>query len=142
MVYFLSRSVQLSQSVDCASVPDGWALKGFPESQVETENKHLDKARETLRAQKVELEKQIKSSQEAAISLPNLEHFVKIMQNKLAVLDFESKREVLDMLDIKVWLDGCVPFLGHLSPPFYEIITGIVLGGSRSTSLLGWTASI
>jgi hypothetical protein len=23
----------------------------------------------------------------------------------------------------------CVTFLGHLFPPFYEIITGIVLGG-------------
>ncbi len=28
------------------------------------------------------------------------------MQNKIVALDFEGKREVLDMLNIEVWLDG------------------------------------
>jgi len=83
-----------------------WALKDFPESQVETENRRLNKARETLSSQKTELEAQIKASHEATISLPKLEHFVNIMRNKLATLDFDGKRQVLDMLDIKVWLDS------------------------------------
>ncbi len=83
-----------------------WALKDFPESQVETENRRLNKARETLNSQKTELEAQVKASQEAVISLPKLEHFVNIMRNKLATLDFDGKRQVLDMLDIKVWLDS------------------------------------
>lgn len=83
-----------------------WALKGFPESQVETENRRLNKAREALRAQKTELETQIRSSQQAVISLPNLERSIQMVQNKLATLDFEGKCEALGMLDIKVWLDG------------------------------------
>jgi len=28
------------------------------------------------------------------------------MQGRISGLDFEGKRQVLDMLDIKVWLDG------------------------------------
>jgi hypothetical protein len=28
------------------------------------------------------------------------------MQSRISALDFEGKRQVLDMLNIKVWLDG------------------------------------
>ena len=83
-----------------------WALKGFPESQVEAENKRLNKARETLTAQKACLEAQLKASQDAAINVPNLERFIEAMQDKLPNLDFEGKRLALDMLGITVWLDG------------------------------------
>ena len=83
-----------------------WALKGFPENQVETENKRLNKARETLKAEKTELETLIKASNEAVINLPKLECFVKLMQHKISALDYDTKRQVLDMLDITVWLDG------------------------------------
>ena len=83
-----------------------WALKGFPENQVEAENRRLNKARETLTAQKSELEIQIKASQEAIIDAPKLESFIELMQGRISGLDFEGKRQVLDMLDIKVWLDG------------------------------------
>jgi site-specific DNA recombinase len=83
-----------------------WALKDFPADQVETENKRLNKSRETLTAQKTELEARIKASQDAAISIPKLESFIQRMQGRIAALDFEGKRQVLDMLGIKVWLDG------------------------------------
>jgi len=83
-----------------------WALKGFPEETIVSENKRLNQKRTTLQAQKAELELQIKASQEAAISLPKLEHFVELMKDKLTSLDFETKRQVLDMLGIKVWIDG------------------------------------
>jgi hypothetical protein len=83
-----------------------WALKGFPESQVETENKRINKARETLIAQKVDLEAQLKASQDAFISIPKLEDFVERIQGQLPLLDFEGKRLALDMLGITVWLDG------------------------------------
>ena len=46
-----------------------WALKGFPESQVEAENRRLNKAKETLKAQKTELEAQLKASQDAVINV-------------------------------------------------------------------------
>jgi len=83
-----------------------WALKDFPESQIEAENRRLNKACETLAAQKIELEGQIRASQGAAISLPKLESFVERMQDKLSKLDFEGKRQVLDMLGITILLDG------------------------------------
>ncbi|MEE8421058.1 MAG: hypothetical protein V3R92_06335 [Dehalococcoidales bacterium] len=57
-------------------------------------------------AQKAELEAQIKAGQEATITLPKLEHVVEMMRVKLATLDFETRKLALDMLNIKVWLDG------------------------------------
>ena len=83
-----------------------WALKDFPASQVETENRRLNKARETLTAQKSELEIQIKASQEAIVDVHKLESFIELLQGRISGLDFEGRRQVLDMLDIKVWLDG------------------------------------
>ena len=83
-----------------------WALKGFPEQTIVTENKRINQKRSTLQAQKAELEKQIKANREAGVSLPKLEQFVKLMREKLSTLDFETKRMALDMLGIKVWLDG------------------------------------
>ena len=83
-----------------------WALKGFPEEMVVAENKRINQKRTGLQAQMAELETQIKASQEVAISLPNLERFVGLMREKLSALDFGTKRMVIDMLGIKVWLDG------------------------------------
>jgi site-specific DNA recombinase len=83
-----------------------WALKGFPEETVVAENKRINQKRSTLHAQKAELETQVKASHEAVLSLPKLERFVELMREKLSALDFETKRMALDMLGIKVWLDG------------------------------------
>jgi len=94
-----------------------WALKDFPESQVEAENRRLNKSRETLTAQKAELETQIKTSRDAVISVPKLESFVERMQDRISTLDFEGKRQVLDMLGITVWLDGkTVEITGVIDP--------------------------
>ena len=83
-----------------------WALKGFQENQVEAENRRLNKARETLKDQKAELKTQIKAGQDAVINIPKLESFIERMQSRISALDFEGKCQVLDMLNIKVWLDG------------------------------------
>ncbi len=83
-----------------------WALKGFPEEAVVAENKRINEKRNSLLTQKAELEVQIKASQEASISLPKLECFVELMRQKLTTLDYDTKRLALDMLNIKVWLDG------------------------------------
>lgn len=83
-----------------------WAIKGFPEDMVDAQNKKLNARRESLKAQKTELEQKIKASQEAAINAPKLEHFVERIREKLSMLDFETKRMAIEMLDIKVWIDG------------------------------------
>jgi uncharacterized protein (DUF3084 family) len=83
-----------------------WALKGFPEDRVMAENKKLNAARENLKVQKTEIETRIKFSQEAGISLPKLQDFVELVRKKLTTLDFETKRMAVEMLNIKVWIDG------------------------------------
>ncbi len=83
-----------------------WDLKGFPEEMVVAENKRINLDRATLQAQKAELETQIKASRDAVISIPKLESFIERMQSRISALDFEGKRQVLDMLNITVWLDG------------------------------------
>ncbi len=83
-----------------------WALKDFPADQVEAENRRLNKAKETLTAQKAALEAQFRASQDASINISKLEAFIEQMQNRLPTLDFEGKRLALDMLGITVWLDG------------------------------------
>jgi len=83
-----------------------WALKGFPDNMVIAENKRINEKRDILEAQKAELETRTKASQEATVSLPKLERFVELMRQKLTTLDYETKRMALDMLNIKVWLDG------------------------------------
>ncbi len=94
-----------------------WALKGFPENQVEIENKRLNKARETLKADKAELEMQVKASREAVVSVPSLETFIGRIQDRISVLDYEGKRQVLDILGITIWLDGeTVDITGVIDP--------------------------
>ncbi len=83
-----------------------WALKDFPANLVEAENRRLNKAKETLQAQKTELKAQLKASQDAVINVPNLERFIEDMQKRLPELDFEGKRLALDMLGITVYLDS------------------------------------
>lgn len=83
-----------------------WALKGFPEQTVVAENKRINEKKTSLELQKAELGTQIKASREAAVSLPKLERFVELMQQKLSTQDYETKRLALEMLNIKVWIDG------------------------------------
>ncbi len=49
---------------------------------------------------------QIKESREAAVNMPKLEAFIQLVREKLVNLDFDMKRLALEMLNIKVWLDG------------------------------------
>ena len=82
------------------------AMRGFPEILIISENKKINAKRTTLAAQKTEIETQITASRDATINVPNLERFVELLRQKLTTLDFEAKRMALDMLGIKVWLDG------------------------------------
>jgi len=111
-----------------------WALKGFPADQVESENKRLNKARETLKTRKAELEKQLKACQDAVTSIPNLESFIERMQDGIANLDFKGKRQVLDMLGITVWLDGkTVEITGTIEPDVVIVDTPSRLSLSTTT---------
>jgi DNA segregation ATPase FtsK/SpoIIIE-like protein len=79
-----------------------WALKGFPENQIEAENKRLNKARETLKAQKIEYEKRLKACKEAVVNVPKMEEFLRNIQGKLPFLDYDGKRLALYFFNITV----------------------------------------
>jgi len=101
-----------------------WALKGFPEETVEAENKHINENRSNLDAKKAELELQMKESREATVSLPKLEEYIQLVCQKLTNLDFDMKRLALDMLNIKVWIDGSsVEITGTIPVEDSEVVT-------------------
>ncbi|GAF74188.1 unnamed protein product, partial [marine sediment metagenome] len=101
-----------------------WAIKGFPEYLVVSENKKHNAKRESLKVQKADIEQNIRASQEAAITLPKLERYVELIRERLSKLDFETKRLALEMLDITVWIDGCnVEVTGIFPISDYAIVT-------------------
>jgi len=101
-----------------------WALKGFPEETVESENKRINKERSSLESRKAELERQIQESHEAAASIPKMEEYIRLVQEKLTTLDFDMKRLALDMLNIKVWLDGSsVEITGTIPVEDADVVT-------------------
>jgi hypothetical protein len=73
---------------------------------VESENKRINKERTSLEARKAELERQTEESREAVVSLPKMEEYIKLIREKLTTPDFNMERLALDMLNIKVWIDG------------------------------------
>ncbi|MFC1980497.1 hypothetical protein ACFLVS_06665 [Chloroflexota bacterium] len=101
-----------------------WALKGFPEDTVVAENKRINESRSSLQSKKAELETQIQASCEAAVSLPKLEEYIQLVREKLTDLDFDMKRLALDMLNIKVWVDGPnVEITGTIPVEDSEVVT-------------------
>ncbi|MGA9695696.1 MAG: hypothetical protein WBQ62_04720, partial [Dehalococcoidales bacterium] len=94
-----------------------WALKGFPEGQVEDENRRINKTRETLQRHKAELEAQIEASRDAIINIPKLRHTIELLHWQLKDADFAVKRDFIESMDITVWLDGeSVDVTGILNP--------------------------
>lgn len=101
-----------------------WALKGFPEDTVVAENKHINESRSSLQSRKAAIEAQIQASHEAAVSLPKLEEYVQLVREKLTNLDFDMKCLALDMLNIKIWLDGSnVEITGTIPVEDSEVVT-------------------
>jgi len=107
-----------------------WALKGFPESQVEAENKRINKARENLRARKEELEAQIRTGQDVAMTITQLEHTVALRRHQLKYLNYATKRDFIENMGIKVLLDGkSVEIMG-----FIPIKEGAIVHAPSSSS--------
>ncbi len=101
-----------------------WALKGFPEDTVVAENKRINESRSSLQSRKAALETQIQASREAAASLPKMEEYIQLVREKLTYLDFDMKRLALDMLNIKIWIDGSnVEITGTIPVEASEVVT-------------------
>ena len=77
-----------------------------------------------MKPKKAGVEQKIEAHQEAAISLPKLEHPVELIQEKLSALDFETKRMVPERLDVRLWIDGHnVEVIGVIPISDYVIAT-------------------
>ena len=101
-----------------------FAPRSFPEGTVEAENKRINDDRISLKSQKAELESQIQTSREAAVSLPKLEEYIQLVREKLTDLDFDMKRLALEMLNIKIWIDGSnVEITGTIPIEDSEVVT-------------------
>ena len=101
-----------------------WALKGFPEDTVVAENKRINENRSSLQSSKAALETQMQASREAVVSLPKLEEYIQLVREKLTNLDFDMKRLALDMLNIKIWVDGSsVEITGTIPVEDSEVVT-------------------
>jgi site-specific DNA recombinase len=101
-----------------------WALKGFPEETIVAENGRINEKRTNLQSRKVDLDKQIQASHEATINLPKLERYIQLVRDKLSTLDFDMKRQALDMLNIKVWIDGpIVEITGSIPVKDADVVT-------------------
>ncbi len=109
-----------------------WAMKGFPEHQVEAENRRLNQSRGTLEKRKLELGARLKASQEAVINLPKLEDFIRRFHDRMPDLDYQGKRDALEMLGITVSLDGeNVEITGSLPE---DVIASLPSRGRRPSS--------
>ncbi|MFX1537134.1 MAG: recombinase family protein [Promethearchaeota archaeon] len=83
-----------------------WALKGFPSDQVESENKRINQAKETLNQERIEIELKLNNNRDSIVNIQKFEDVVKDIKNQLPNLDFEGKRLALDFLDITIWIDS------------------------------------
>ena len=83
----------------------------------------MNDAKTVLRSKRATLESQIEASHEASITLPKLEEYVELIREKLTTLDFDMKRLALDMLNIKVWIDGQNVEITGSIPVDYVVVT-------------------
>jgi len=101
-----------------------WALKVFPEEQIVAENKRINKERSSLESRETEIERQIQEGREGVARIPKMEEYIRLVQEKLTTLDFDMKRLALDMLNIKVWLDGqSVEITGTIPVEDADVVT-------------------
>ena len=98
------------------------SLRGFPEGLVIEENQKINHDRAILLQQKNELEAKINRVQQARLDLDNIKLACNIVNRNLGNLTYETKRLVLEALDIKVWIknkelimEGSIPIPDDLS---------------------------
>ena len=83
-----------------------WALKGFPEETVVAENKRINEQRDVLKQRRIELETKIEQARQFDVNFESIEQFCEQWRQNLGEFTFEDKRQALEMLQLKVWVDG------------------------------------
>ena len=83
-----------------------WALKGFPEETVISENEKINQQRSDLKQRRTELETKISQARKAEVDIEGIERFCELVQQNLKDFTFEDKRLALEALQVEVWVDG------------------------------------
>ena len=83
-----------------------WALKGFPEEVVVTENKRINEQRDVLKQRRIELETRIEQARQTDVNFESIDQFCEQWRQNLGEFTFEDKRLALEVLQLKVWVDG------------------------------------
>jgi hypothetical protein len=86
-----------------------WAMKGFQEDTVVKENEKINRERAELQRAIQETRKKLEQAKESHIDLEKVEDFCKIVSHNLADFGYAEKKLALEMLKIKVWIDGDNP---------------------------------
>lgn len=83
------------------------ALMGFPDKLVIAENQKINSARAVLMQRKAELEARIEQARQTDVNFESIEQFCEQWRQNLGEeFTFEDKRLALEMLQLKVWVDG------------------------------------
>ena len=83
-----------------------WALKGFPEETVVAENKRINEQRDVLKQRRIELETRIEQARQTDVNFESIDQFCEQWRQNLGEFTFEDKRLALEVLQLKVWVDG------------------------------------
>jgi hypothetical protein len=83
-----------------------WALKGFPENTVIADNNRINTTRGRLKVRETELTNLIEQNKQAREDITGVKNTLELIKSNTKNPTFEVKRQALEWLRIKVWVDG------------------------------------
>ena len=82
-----------------------WALKGFPEKTIVTENDKINSSRTELQQRKVEIGSRIEAAIQAPSDIQRIKEACDLVSKNLTELSLDNKRFALEALNIRVWIN-------------------------------------
>ncbi len=93
-----------------------WALKGFPDEIIATENERINRRRNALRREITETERRLQQARESSVDLQRVEEFCRIASQNLECFGHADKKLALEAFSIRVSTDGETPELQGVLP--------------------------
>jgi len=82
-----------------------WALKGFPEGMVVTENKRINSERTALRSRYDELRTRLDHMSKTMVDCSRVQEFCRLASEHIETFTIADKKLAFDALNLKVWLE-------------------------------------
>ena len=83
-----------------------WALKGFPEAAVLSDNERINKLRIVLKDRQTELTNRLTEAKQDEVDVAGIRQFCELAKQNLHDFSYQDKRLALEVLRITVWVDG------------------------------------